>query len=131
MQFVRLEPNQALDEGGWVFSSSGDTNRTTAPHGRNLLNVAVSGAATVAQGLFAALFPSDCRLCGTPLVNISRLPVCTGCLLAITPIATGTCVICGERCETECSLCGNSIPVEELNDGRLCGYCDHMLSKDD
>jgi len=42
---------------------------------RNLLNSAVSGAAIVAQGLFAALFPSDCRLCGTPLENISRLPV--------------------------------------------------------
>lgn len=41
------------------------------------------------------------------------------------------CVICGESCETTCSLCGNSIPVEELNDGSLCGYCDHMLSKDD
>jgi DNA-directed RNA polymerase subunit M/transcription elongation factor TFIIS len=41
------------------------------------------------------------------------------------------CVICGESCETTCSVCGNRIPVEELNDGSLCGYCDHMLSKDD
>jgi len=41
------------------------------------------------------------------------------------------CAICGESCETECSLCGSSIPVEELNDGSLCGYCEHMMSKDD
>jgi hypothetical protein len=27
-----------------------------------------------AESLFAVLFPSDCRICGTPLVTISRLP---------------------------------------------------------
>src|SRR5436305_7777877 len=116
MQFVRLEPNQALDEGGWVFSSSGDTNRTAAPHGRNLLNVAVSGAATVAQHLFAALFPSDCRLCGTPLVNISRLPVCNGCLLAMSPLTGATCEVCGERLPGQrlaetCSVCQEDRPA--------------------
>ena len=46
-------------------------------------------------------------------------------------VAENCCVICGESCETTCSVCGNDIPVEELNDGSLCGYCDHMLSKDD
>ncbi len=51
----------------------------------------------VAQGLFAALFPSDCRLCGVPLENISRLPVCVSCLLAMHPISGETCEICGER----------------------------------
>ena len=40
----------------------------------------------VAQGLFAASFPSDCRLCATPLTNISRLPVCPSALLAMAPI---------------------------------------------
>jgi ComF family protein len=50
----------------------------------------------VAQGLFAALFPSDCRLCGAPLVNISRLPVCLDCLSAMRPISVDTCEICGE-----------------------------------
>lgn len=51
----------------------------------------------VAQGLFAALFPSDCRLCGEPLENISRLPVCSNCLLAIAPISGVTCDVCAER----------------------------------
>lgn len=41
------------------------------------------------------------------------------------------CVICGESCERTCSVCGNTIPVEELSDGSLCGYCEHMMSKDD
>jgi ComF family protein len=50
----------------------------------------------VAQGLFAALFPSDCRLCGAPLVNISRLAVCLECISAVRPISTATCEICGD-----------------------------------
>ena len=50
----------------------------------------------IAQGLFAALFPSDCRLCEAPLVNISRLPVCLECLSAMRPLSVGTCEICGE-----------------------------------
>src|SRR5437764_13478052 len=56
----------------------------------------VSGAVVVAQGLFAALFPSDCRLCGVPLENISRLPVCPTCLLAMAPVSGATCEICGD-----------------------------------
>ena len=56
-----------------------------------------SGVALIAQGVFAVIFPSECRLCGTPLTNISRLPVCSSCLLAITPLEVSTCEICGER----------------------------------
>ena len=110
MQFVRLEPDQAPNEGGSVFSSTGDIirkaafppehakfGRSTGHGARNLLRSAASGAAVVAQGLFTALFPSDCRLCATPLTNISRLPVCTSCLLSMASIAGATCEICGER----------------------------------
>jgi ComF family protein len=61
------------------------------------LRSTASGAALIAQGVFTAVFPSDCRLCGTPLTNISRLPVCSGCLLAIAPLAGPTCEVCGER----------------------------------
>lgn len=56
-----------------------------------------SGAALIAQGVFTAFFPSDCRLCSTPLTNISRLPVCPSCLQAMVPLAGSTCEICGER----------------------------------
>jgi ComF family protein len=51
----------------------------------------------VARGMFAALFPSDCRLCGAPLANISRLPVWVSCILAMRPISGETCEVCGER----------------------------------
>jgi ComF family protein len=70
----------------------------------------------VVEGPFTTLFPSDCRLCGAPLVNISRLPVCQLCLSDIRPIAGGVCGVCGERVlspyavsgpagETRCGLC--------------------------
>ncbi len=109
MQFVRLEPDQAPNEGGSVFSSSGDLirkgafspeeakfGRSTGP-GARILRSTASGAALIAQGFFTAFFPSDCRLCSTPLTNISRLPVCPRCLLAMVPLADPTCEICGER----------------------------------
>jgi ComF family protein len=50
----------------------------------------------LARGLFAAFFPSDCRICDAPLLNISRLPVCEECIAAIRPISGETCDICGE-----------------------------------
>ncbi len=49
------------------------------------------------SSVFAVLFPSDCRLCSTPLVSVSRLPVCPECLDAIEPIRVPQCVGCGER----------------------------------
>ncbi len=130
MQFVRLEPDQAPNEGGSVFSSSGDIirkaafppeeakfGRSTGHGARKLLRSAASGAALVAQGVFTALFPSDCRLCGTPLTNISRLPVCQSCLLAMVPITGSTCAICGEHLDSGvasddqiCPACGESRP---------------------
>jgi len=40
------------------------------------------------------------------------------------------CAICGEACEHTCAMCANPIPVSELSDSSLCGYCQHMVDKD-
>ncbi len=105
---MRLEPNQAPYEGGWVFSSIGDIIRrpVVSPGsarfgrlgsaGQSLLDSAVSGATLLARGVFTVLFPSNCRLCGSSLSNISRLPVCETCISAVRPISGATCEICGE-----------------------------------
>ena len=50
-----------------------------------------------AESLFSVLFPSDCRICGLPLLTISRLPVCPECLAGIHPVEGNVCSICGER----------------------------------
>ena len=80
---------------------------------RSLLVSSLRGAA---ESLFATFFPSDCRLCRAPLVNISRLPVCRPCLSDVRPVGDGVCSVCGERLfspyalggdtsETRCGLC--------------------------
>ncbi|MBZ5653050.1 MAG: ComF family protein [Acidobacteriia bacterium] len=81
-----------------------------------LLSMLVSSLSGVAESLFATLFPSDCRLCGTPLVNISRLPVCRPCLSDIRPIAGGVCSRCGERVFSPYALGSDASEV-------LCGLC--------
>jgi ComF family protein len=53
-------------------------------------------ARRVAESLFSVLFPSDCRICDQPLLNISRLPVCPDCLKRVAPIRGKVCSICGE-----------------------------------
>lgn len=76
----------------------------------------VSSVSGVAESLFATLFPSDCRFCGTPLINISRLPVCQVCLSEIRPIEGRVCSVCGERLLISFSL------GDEAGDIR-CGLC--------
>ncbi len=51
----------------------------------------------IAESLFSVIFPSDCRICGEALLNISDLPVCPACLQAMEPIKGKVCSICGER----------------------------------
>jgi ComF family protein len=79
------------------------------------LRSTASGATLIAQGVFTAIFPSDCRLCGTPLTNISRLPVCAGCLVAMTPLAGPTCEICGE-----------SISNLSVQQNQICPACQEL-----
>jgi ComF family protein len=76
----------------------------------------------ISESLFAVLFPSDCRICGEPLIKVSRLPVCGLCLDAMGPLDEGVCSLCGERLfspyviagaqgELRCGLCRRLEPV--------------------
>ncbi len=106
------------ERGRLVFSSSEDPIRATGTQvltrDSSLVSMLVSSVSGVAESLFATLFPSDCRLCGTPLINISRLPVCRPCLADVRRIKGNVCSVCGERVfspyalgtgETRCGLC--------------------------
>ena len=106
------------ERGRLVFSSSEDPIRATGTQvltrDSSLVSTLVSSVSGVAESLFATLFPSDCRLCGSPLINISRLPVCRACLADMRPISGNVCPVCGERVfsphalgagETRCGLC--------------------------
>lgn len=41
------------------------------------------------------------------------------------------CLICEESVERECQRCGCPIPASELDDSGYCGWCNHMMAKDD
>src|SRR5207244_11615849 len=77
----------------------------------------VSSVSGIAECVFATLFPSDCRLCGAPLVKISRLPVCDECVVQMRPITGIVCAVCGERLASpfaaageRCGLCRRAAP---------------------
>jgi len=70
----------------------------------SVLSSMLWGVHGVAEALFVTIFPSDCRLCGNPLLNISRLPVCDECLSAMRPISGDLCSVCGERLPEPCAI---------------------------
>jgi ComF family protein len=74
-----------------------------------------------AEGLFAVLFPSDCRICGNPLVKISRLPVCQECLRTMQPMNGSRCAICGERV-----LSPYAVTTNDEESGIRCGVCQRI-----
>jgi ComF family protein len=49
-----------------------------------------------AASVFFALFPANCRICSSPLLKVSRLPVCADCLSSIHPLNGPLCTVCGE-----------------------------------
>lgn len=110
-----------------VFSSSEDSIRAiqakAAEAGHSIASVAVESWARrvsvqAAASLFAVLFPSDCRICGLPLVQISRLPVCQDCLDAMRPIGDGVCSVCGERLFSPHALSA-TLRSDDLNSDEL------------
>jgi ComF family protein len=114
----------AAGRGRIVFSSNGTPIRATGTRVVAQDNPWVSWAGGIAAGLFATLFPSDCRLCGAPLINVSRLPVCEDCLGAMRPIAGGLCSICGERLISPFAFAAEDQSSESGD--ALCGLCRRM-----
>ena len=46
-------------------------------------------------------------------------------------VSESRCVNCDESFDTECNRCGGSIPPSEIDGSGYCGWCSHMMSKDD
>jgi ComF family protein len=99
----------------WVFSSS------LLPSSRpwtDFSDGAVRASKRVLCGLFEPLFtlvfPDDCRVCGEPLRELSRIPVCSPCLKEPAPLTA----------EFFCAACRmpflNRFPLDESG---LCALC--------
>jgi hypothetical protein len=56
---------------------------------------------------------------------------CPGCHEESYVMLEQKCAHCGHSAEHTCQRCGNEIPASELMCAPLCGYCEHMMSKDD
>lgn len=122
LRCIRHAPEKRGRVGRVVFSSCEDLTRAARAKVVAAEVSFVSWVTVAAEGLFATLFPSDCRLCGAPLVQISRLPVCETCIGSIRPMAGRICAHCGERLvgpyqlsdehgDAICGLCRQSDPV--------------------
>ena len=61
---------------------------------------------SAAASLFFTFFPADCRICGSPLIEVSRLPVCESCLIALRPLQGSYCSVCGEALHIPATLIG-------------------------
>ena len=77
-----------------VFSSTGFRIRAAQPTAATTR--VARWAERAAASLFFTLFPADCRICGSPLLQVSRLPVCENCLGALRGLSEGRCDVCGE-----------------------------------
>lgn len=73
----------------------------------------------ISFGLFHLLFPDDCRVCNTPLTEVSRVPVCRACHSKVRPA----------HAEYFCLCCHApfSSPFPLASDGR-CSLCRLGLS---
>jgi ComF family protein len=59
------------------------------------VSAAVKAIHALRHGLFHLVFPDDCRVCGEPLREVSRIPVCARCLESTEPIsAEHFCIAC-------------------------------------
>jgi ComF family protein len=128
---LRVRVHAGIEEA--VFSSSGDrfaaiqAKAAGAGHSiasgnvsKNVRPWALRSAVQIAEGLFTVLFPSDCRICGSPLIKIGRLPVCHECLDSIRPITGGLCSVCGER------LFSPYVVLSEDSPAPRCGLCQRI-----
>lgn len=63
--------------------------------------------------------------------NTTPYVACPNCSKEAYVIEEGRCALCEYEAEHTCASCGSTIPPEELDSSPLCGYCDHVMSKDD
>lgn len=75
-------------------------------------------ARTALNDLVTTTFPSDCRVCGNPLLEAGRHPVCNACVSSPSEEAFATCARCGEVLEMESVRFGS-----QFHEGLLCSPC--------
>ena len=116
-----------------VFSSSSTGFRIRAAQGQAaghcsaeqvVAKHGIAGLAErVAASLFFTFFPADCRICSSPLLSISRLPVCEACLNALRPLQGSYCAVCGEALRLPASFGWEELACGETARDTRCQLC--------
>ena len=57
--------------------------------------------------------------------------MCPHCSQVTYHYGAGVCVSCEESVDHKCAVCSNRIPPNEIDDDGMCGYCRHIMSRDD
>jgi ComF family protein len=73
----------------------------------------------VVDDLVTTIFPSDCRVCGEPLLRADLSPVCDECIDRVQEQSMTLCVRCGEALDMEGVRFAGQFPIE----GLLCSPC--------
>jgi ComF family protein len=76
-----------------------------------------SSALTASADLINLFFPSDCRLCGAPQLDVGASQVCDACLDRVTPRSESLCTRCGDALDLESSRFASALGVTE------CSFC--------
>ena len=127
--------SECLNESTLQVSYGAPPGRGTGPDqgrcsaGRNapirLLLKVVSKTGTefrsVLDDVVTTVFPSDCRICSTPLLRSTLLPVCDVCRTAVMPQTGQLCRCCGEALDID--LESARFASHTLTEGLLCRYC--------
>jgi len=57
--------------------------------------------------------------------------LCPNCGHETYDLEEDCCLICEESVERKCQRCGGTIPASEIDGSGYCGWCNHMMSKND
>lgn len=60
-----------------------------------------------------------------------KIVMCPECSCEAYVVDERHCAVCGTEAEHRCTICSNQIPPEELFLGGYCGWCHHVINKDD
>jgi len=89
---------------------------------RGIAGLAERGAAT----LFFTFFPADCRICSSPLIKVSRLPVCKHCLDALHPLEGSYCAVCGAALNLPVRIALAGVDGNSNNEDVRCRLCQRV-----
>jgi ComF family protein len=94
---IRAAQGQAADHGPakYGLTEHGSKELSLTDHGLAQRGFSAF-AGRAAASLFFTFFPADCRICSSPLLKVSRLPVCDSCLTSLRPLRGSYCSVCGE-----------------------------------